>query len=880
MQKISAILRLSPSGASWCDTHGTPAPVPRFIVGVRAQLAIDLRAPLVPDVSDELPPYPIDELTADVATYYIALDGDYDHGTDPRLLRFDGITVAADAAGRTIVTAVLPPTAHSGLVAALAARASVTLHCEIGGLSSGGEKLFSFRSDLQIDNTVWNPDDGAEETPDEMSGELAASIRAYIATQLAELQGDKGDKGDKGDIGPAPGIAAGTVSAGTLGAEVVPATDEHGAEIPGSYLLNLTIPDTASPVIDIGAVAQGETPAASITLQDDGSYLLSLTLPRGLPGTGISPLSTAWSATTEYALRSAIRHNGAWWYSAQDGNTGHEPPASRVSDQWWTLIVQDGAPGVSPIFSYNPDAEHAAAQWHTPPYTSEDKWFRISTDDGATWGVPVPLTQSAVPVLYRFNPDASSAWAAVRSNSSYSFGTGRYLRIASTLHGYGDAVDAAGEEVGSGELRLQFAADADNPAWHAAFQAGDCVVRVFNAAGTVAKTYTLDLQGGEISAVELSPVADPWHDAMADTDFYYKLSIDGGATWSSPVKFRAVDGQSAYALWLAQGNSGTEAEFLASLAAAGAPDLSGYATAAALNEEAAARDAADSLLATAISGKAPSSHGHSISDVANLQNVLDAKIPSSAKGTPNGIATLGAGGKIPVEQLPEQEVGASMPPATITLPIPCDDENDNLILVVEFSATGTFDEDPPLRVSMEDDYAKMKVFSSGVWRTLDAGSVGVPDYGGSVAFQLDSTLLPGYAAGTRYYARYCWVDSRGGTDGWIGFAFAGDVADMRPVRAMEDDPAPVVHDLGGVSGALAFDYQDGEIQTASLAGNASLAASGIANLPPGGALLAYVTVTLGNALTVGNASFTKTGATYQVAVTNFGQIRMAVSELI
>ena len=831
MQKISAILRLSPSGASWCDTTATPAPVPRFIVGVRAQLAIDLRAPLVPDVSDELPPYPIDELTADVATYYIALDGDYDHGTDPRLLRFDGIAVAADAAGRTVVTAVLPPTAHSGLVAALAARASITLHCEIGGLSSGGEKLFSFRSDLQIDNTVWNPDDGAEETPDEMSGELAASIRAYIATQLAELQGEKGDKGDQGDTGPAPDIAVGTVSAGTLGAEIVPATDAHGAEIPGSYLLNLTLPDTASPVIAIGAVAQGDTPAASITLQDDGSYRLSLTLPRGLPGTGISPLSTAWSATTEYALRAAIRHNGAWWYSAQDGNTGHEPPASRVSDQWWTLIVQDGAPGVSPIFSYNPDAEHAAAQWHTPPYTSEDKWFRISTDDGATWGVPVPLSQPAVPVLYRFNPDASSAWNAVRSNSSYSFGTGRYLRIASTLHGYGDAVDAAGEEVGSGELRLQFAADADNPSWHAAFQAGDCVVRVFNAAGTVAKTYDLDLQGGEISAVELSPIADPWHDAMADTDFYYKISTDGGATWSSPVKFRAVDG--------AQGPKGDTG-------AAGPQGPKG--------------DTGD----TGPQGEQ------------GPKGDTGATGPQGPKGDTGDTGPQGPKGP----KGDTGEVGVSMPPATITLPIPCDDENDNLILVVEFSATGAFDEDPPLRVSMEDGYAKMKVFSSGVWRTLEAGSVGVPDYGGSVAFQLDSTLLPGYAAGTRYYARYCWVDSRGGTDGWIGFAFAGDVADMRPVRAMEDTPAPVVHDLGYVSGALAFDYQDGEIQTASLAGNASLAASGIANLPPGGALLAYVTVTSGNALTVGNASFTKTGATYQVAVTNFGQIRMAVSELI
>lgn len=53
-----------------------------------------------------------------------------------------------------------------------------------------------------------------------------------------------------------------------------------------------------------------------------------------------------------------------------------------------------------------------------------------------------------------------------------------------------------------------------------------------------------------------------------------------------------------------------------------------------------------------ISGKADKVHTHNISDVTNLETQLGNKINNEAKGVANGVATLGADGKIPESQLP------------------------------------------------------------------------------------------------------------------------------------------------------------------------------------------------------------------------------------
>lgn len=55
---------------------------------------------------------------------------------------------------------------------------------------------------------------------------------------------------------------------------------------------------------------------------------------------------------------------------------------------------------------------------------------------------------------------------------------------------------------------------------------------------------------------------------------------------------------------------------------------------------------------TAVNGKAPLSHSHSISNITGLTAELAAKLPTSARGSSNGVASLGADGKVPLSQLP------------------------------------------------------------------------------------------------------------------------------------------------------------------------------------------------------------------------------------
>ena len=55
---------------------------------------------------------------------------------------------------------------------------------------------------------------------------------------------------------------------------------------------------------------------------------------------------------------------------------------------------------------------------------------------------------------------------------------------------------------------------------------------------------------------------------------------------------------------------------------------------------------------TLLGGKANTSHTHSSADVTGLQDALNAKLSTSLKGAINGLAELGADGKVPAAQLP------------------------------------------------------------------------------------------------------------------------------------------------------------------------------------------------------------------------------------
>lgn len=68
-------------------------------------------------------------------------------------------------------------------------------------------------------------------------------------------------------------------------------------------------------------------------------------------------------------------------------------------------------------------------------------------------------------------------------------------------------------------------------------------------------------------------------------------------------------------------------------------------------------------LQLALDGKAATAHSHAIADITNLQTTLDAKVAAAEKGAINGVASLGADGKVPATQLPDT---ASVADATAT----------------------------------------------------------------------------------------------------------------------------------------------------------------------------------------------------------------------
>lgn len=227
------------------------------------------------------------------------------------------------------------------------------------------------------------------------------------------------------------------------------------------------------------------------------------------------------------------------------------------------------------------------------------------------------------------------------------------------------------------------------------------------------------------------------------------------------------------------------------------------------------------------------------------------------------------------------EAGAR--PATIALPVPGDADNDNVTLVVDFSADGEFTEEPVnyTRVKMSDSYGKMRVFCNDAWEAVPGPSLGVPYYQATVEFTLDQELFPGYVAGNKYYARFCWVDASGNASDWRGFSFRTDVAIVAQEIPGVDNSLSVA-DEKSVSGTVSLDYADGEVQNLKLTANATLSRANVANVPFGEALIVNV-ATAGKTLTVTGAAGSYTcseNKTYVVVFSNFGTLNVVVTETV
>ena len=250
-----------------------------------------------------------------------------------------------------------------------------------------------------------------------------------------------------------------------------------------------------------------------------------------------------------------------------------------------------------------------------------------------------------------------------------------------------------------------------------------------------------------------------------------------------------------------------------------------------------------------------------------LKNKLDA----DKKGKAGGVASLDSSGKIPAAQLPN-----TASTSTITLVVPHDPDGQNISLILDLSLTGSFNEQDVdyHRISMVNNYGAMKIFDHDCWRELTQTSVGVPQYGGAISFTLDDNLLPGYIPGNKYYGRYCWMDSSGASDEWIGFTFCGDVNDMRPIR-LPDITETDIYDIGKKSGSLLVDYRHGEIQKVTLSGATEITQDTFLNIPAGQAVLLNV-IRNGNSLLVKGRSLES--AAVMVVAVNAGSLNIVAIE--
>ena len=301
---------------------------------------------------------------------------------------------------------------------------------------------------------------------------------------------------------------------------------------------------------------------------------------------------------------------------------------------------------------------------------------------------------------------------------------------------------------------------------------------------------------------------------------------------------------------------------------------------------------------TDLDGKAPADHQHTLSDLSDLSELenqfaaadhqhklsdltdlseLENQFAAKEHDHAGSYAPLQEG-KVPADYLPENS-GAK--PATITLPVPFDEDGDNVSLYVDIGTDPQFAEETYTRIRMTDHFAKMRVFYNETFHPLTEGYLGLPEYGATVSFTLDTEMFPGYIPGTTYYARYTWMDSKGAFDGWKGFMFSGDVADMAPIR-MEYESPPSVKAETAASGTLSLDYIDGEIQNYRMSSDLSIDLDDVSNVPFGEALICNIRLT-GGTLTVSNGTSNQTymeNKTYMVVITNFGTPQIAVTETI
>ena len=185
----------------------------------------------------------------------------------------------------------------------------------------------------------------------------------------------------------------------------------------------------------------------------------------------------------------------------------------------------------------------------------------------------------------------------------------------------------------------------------------------------------------------------------------------------------------------------------------------------------------------------------------------------------------------------------SFKPSSITLPVPHDDNGENLLLIVGFCENEDFINDDASNsdscsnaecvryICMGDEPECFKVSSNGQFINIPSPGLGVPYYGESVVLTIDENRFKWYKPGNTYYARARWVDQSGGFSDWRMFKVTYDAVDTRPVQTEQKYNKTYLDN--NISGDVSIDFNNGRIQTFNMVGDVHLSTENITRIPFG-----------------------------------------------
>lgn len=175
-----------------------------------------------------------------------------------------------------------------------------------------------------------------------------------------------------------------------------------------------------------------------------------------------------------------------------------------------------------------------------------------------------------------------------------------------------------------------------------------------------AADHTTNIATGENIANSLGKIAK-WHDDFHDVVWTGDSATVNGHTVASNVPANAKFTDTTYSVMTGATASASGGKGLVPAPAAGdnTKFLRGDGKWAAQATYGAAgtslglvKSGGDVTISSGVITVNDNSHGHTITNVSGLQTALDAKLAKSLKGAANGLAELGADGKVPAAQLP------------------------------------------------------------------------------------------------------------------------------------------------------------------------------------------------------------------------------------